>query len=66
MANANEFIALGMSSQLANAVAAQMSAGSVSPQAAPTITVADPPDSADIKAQFDALIAVLKTTGALT
>lgn len=40
--------------------------GSVTPTAAPTITIGDPVDDENVQASFDALIAALKTAGVLT
>lgn len=40
--------------------------GLVTPTAAPTITITDPPDDENIQAAFNTLIAALKTAGVLT
>lgn len=40
--------------------------GTVTPTAAPVITIGDPVDDENVQASFDALIAALKTAGVLT
>lgn len=40
--------------------------GTVTPTAAPVITIGDPVDDGNVQASFDALIAALKTAGVLT